>query len=598
MRSSRFCPTPGSRSKRARARRYPLALGLCLLLPLRPAIAQISGVFSVDSTNRPVEFVTVGVLQVFPGITPGPILTVTYAADGGRTYTGTALLDPAGFPRWSLQPASLLTQFPVEATDPASVLTANTGFVPNSPELAMVQYRSDVFADPTNPNRRSTVLRSGVIDAVSGLTQYGFQIASDTLQILPGPIGSFGQVVSLSGSESITLVNVSQQGAVVFDFAYTSPAFVQPISDPLSLTPLFPVVVPLTDGGFDMHLQVGAPGNGDFTNPVLTTSRCASVRINADGSVARSFELGIETISPTAGVCFPVQSSDGSLFFSLFEVIFDPVAFTAQYNTHIVHVGADGIPVWARTYLGAQLLVASFPQPPTEVTDAAGVVTSVPTPDQVVLSGAVVQSVLDPTTGIPMSGGIVARIDPATGDVLGQYGLPFERNPVFAMLLAFNADDMGFLAARAVATTPDPVPGEPPPVPQFALDIVAIDPTLQTGAISRRDIETGWGVSAFSVQPDSLLLSEFEPTQGQIRALSFDRSFAPLPPGCPGFTAVPTTSMTPSLTSQPLAVTHTPIDVTVSPAGTAVSAVELPSEPMSILVSDCNNALLPRPPEL
>jgi hypothetical protein len=554
----------------------------------------------VDSTNRPVESFTVGALLDFPGFTPAPILTVSFAADGGRNYTGTALLDPTGLAPWSVQPASLLTQFPVEATNPLAVLTANTGFVPDSAELAMVQYRSDVFPDPTNPNLRSTVLRSGVIDAMSGLTQYGFQIASDTQQILPGPIGPFGEVVSLSDPKSITLLNVSRQGTVVFDLEYTSPAFAQPILDPLSpiapATPLFPTVVALPDGGFDMHLQVGAPGNGDFLNPVLTSSRCASVRINADGSVARSFELGIETISPAAGVCFPVLSSDGTLFFSVFEMIFDPVAFAAQYNTHIVHVGADGIPIWARSYLGTQLFVASFPQPPTEVTDAAGVVISMPTPDKVILSGAIVQSMLDPTTGIPMSAGIVARIDPATGDVLGQYGLPFELNPAFAMLLAFNADDMGVLAFRAVATTPDPVPGEPPPVPQFALDIVAIGPMLEAGAIWRRDIEAGWGVSAISVQADSLLLSEFEPTRGQIRALSFDRSFAPLPLGCPGIAAVPTMPVTHSLISQPLAVTHTPIDVMVSPAGTAVSAVELRSEPMPILITDCNSALPPLVP--
>jgi hypothetical protein len=356
-------------------------------------------------------------------------------------------------------------------------------------------------------------------------------------------------------------------GATVFDWMYTSPAFLddQGAGGLLQFSSLG------LFAGESYYLIGHAAPNLLEINPGEPPPpyKCVILKLDAGGNVSWARTLERNTPEPAGDVgpdlCAPLVLPDGSIVFALGDSSFDLSVPASNHRAHLVKIEPDGSLGWAQTLEDALVFISSFAD------DAS----------YIYVAGAASSP---GSSSLLPSSGLLARIDAATGTVTHEFRLPPEERG--ATLAVFATSDRYIYAGRSMPANDD----------TFIRDIIRLDRELSSpaGFRQRERLERFWHSGSGAFMDGLLLVSEFDPDTGEVRVFNVDEDLEPLEPACTAasFTPFPVTQAEPALTVSPFSVTLEAIDVSAAPAGTELVPTTLPVMPLSLDIKECAAAPL------
>ena len=285
------------------------------------------------------------------------------------------------------------------------------------------------------------------------------------------------------------------------------------------------------------------------------------------------------------------SSPGGALYYSIVDQWFDTSTLALQLRTHVMKINADGTLAWAQTFEDAVLVAAPLPEMPGEETEEPA--EDVPPATVLVLFGSHVLGPPEPDTRLTPSAALIATLDATTGALEHEFRLaaaPQLGCGNLMSVIGLRSDEI--VAGRELIPTTTAV-GE---VPEFDIEVIRLDRQLANPVAYRRETEAGWNPGLVTLVDEGFLFSEFEPSNGQTRAVTLDGNLQALDPSCPSFVASTVTQDPPALQATPLEVALSPVAVTAAAANTPLTPVTLPVQQMPLVVGGCADVLTPVPP--
>jgi hypothetical protein len=256
---------------------------------------------------------------------------------------------------------------------------------------------------------------------------------------------------------------------------------------------------------------------------------------------------------------------DGSIVFVMRDSRLDLSTLTGSRRTHLVKIEQDGRPGWSRTLEDAMVVaVQAFAE------DASYIY--------------VLGSTFTPGSPFLMpSYGVVARLDAATGALTHEFRVQPEENDILGSLTLFATSARYIYAGRRLTGSDQ----------TRITEIIRMDRDLANPAAFRSP-ELRWQTGSGAFMDGLLLVSEFDPDIGELRAFNVNEDLQALDPACTAisFTPFPVTQAEPALTVSPFSVTLEAIDVNVAPAGTELVPTTLPVMPLALDIKECAAAPL------
>jgi hypothetical protein len=534
-------------------------LQLCLpdTVPAAPSFAHV---FRIDSTELPVSgSMSADADSAFLSFSLSP----PGGPDGLVQSMGTgAYFSETGELLWSLRPAPPLEVLGSQPPPP------DPGLFPVQ-VWAVLSPGEDASKVHVTYGSGTGLHRFGIVDAASLAPVYAYETryAPPDETLFSFPWINDARILLRSGSESISFLLMDAGGAAVFDWMYTSPAFLD--NEGAGGLLQFAGVWPFSE---DSYYLIGHAGPGLVEiNPggPPPPYKCVITRLDAGGNVMWARALERSTPEPAGDVgpdlCISLVLPDGSIVFVLGDSSFDLSVPTSRHRAHLVKIQPDGSLGWAQTLEDALVFIGSFPD------DAS----------YIYVAGAASSP---GSSSLLPSSGLLARIDTATGTVTHEFRLPPEENA--ATLAVYATSDRHIYAGRLVRGNDQAL------IPA----IIRLERDLANPAGFRQPEGRLYsGSGAF--MDGRLLVSEFDPAAGELRAFNVNEDLQALEPACTAisFTPFPVTQAEPALTVSPFSVTLEAIDVNAAPAGTELVPAALPVMPISLDIKECAAAPLTAP---
>ena len=358
--------------------------------------------------------------------------------------------------------------------------------------------------------------------------------------------------VTLDLGPTIETVVFDEGGAPVFNKSYASPLF-SVSTPPLLVQTLVRDLLPDRTGYLTAVAQTSLEfdGLGNFSNEVLLIPFFTGL----DGEVTSSNSFTFETFSPGT-IPFPSVLSDNSVLYRIPAITGGiTIGGTPIPVTHLIKVNANGTLDWAKTINTSQVF-AVFPSP-----------------DAIYLGGA-----RPNPSGPGNSNALVLKIDPETGNLLGQAAFP-EIGPFdSAASISSNGSEV---FVQIFSTTPT---GNSQGEAESTSTLVKLDDTLQV--LNAHQYQGEISVSAFV--PDDpvndiarFVLNAHHPGDGSVRAFTLDDQLEPVL-DCEILSSFPIT-LGQGVTINDLTVTVAPANVTAVDTLTSFSDSTISFTPFNLI---------------